>query len=165
MTFYHHLKLFSTEPDIVTGKKPFVNEYYDELVIFPLRHCTHTICSRSSKNRPLCSPVCSAVRNLCHRPPTQPSPWRKTVGVGNPLVDRLTRTGTVSDALEKTETRKRIRTARLRIRGEVQQLTERLRIAQGNLKRVRQRPVDNVVAPGTFRAITRENSTHDGSFL
>ncbi len=30
--FYHHLKLFSTDPDVITGKKPLINEYYDELV-------------------------------------------------------------------------------------------------------------------------------------
>jgi hypothetical protein len=34
--FYHHLKLFSTDPDVVTGKKPFINEYYDELVLISL---------------------------------------------------------------------------------------------------------------------------------
>ncbi len=32
MIFYHHLKLFSTDPEVVAGKKPLVNEYYDELV-------------------------------------------------------------------------------------------------------------------------------------
>ncbi len=32
MIFYHQLKLFSTDPEVVTGKKPLVNEYYDELV-------------------------------------------------------------------------------------------------------------------------------------
>lgn len=31
--FYHHLKLFSTDPEVVAGKKPFINEYYDELVV------------------------------------------------------------------------------------------------------------------------------------
>ncbi|CAF4061366.1 unnamed protein product, partial [Rotaria sp. Silwood1] len=31
VTFYYHLKLFSTDPEVVVGKKPLVNEYYDEL--------------------------------------------------------------------------------------------------------------------------------------
>lgn len=30
--FYHHLKLFSTDPEVVSGKKPLINECYDELV-------------------------------------------------------------------------------------------------------------------------------------
>ncbi|CAF3697889.1 unnamed protein product [Rotaria sordida] len=37
---YYHLKLFSNDPEVVSGKKPLVNEYYDELlnliVIFQL---------------------------------------------------------------------------------------------------------------------------------
>ncbi|CAF1569166.1 unnamed protein product, partial [Rotaria sordida] len=31
VAFYHHLKLFSTEPDVVAGTKALVNEHYDEL--------------------------------------------------------------------------------------------------------------------------------------
>ncbi len=30
--FYHHLKLFSTDPEVVAGTKALVNEHYDELV-------------------------------------------------------------------------------------------------------------------------------------
>lgn len=32
VTIYHHLKLFNADPLIVAGKKPLVNEYYDEIV-------------------------------------------------------------------------------------------------------------------------------------
>lgn len=32
MSFYHHLKLFSTDPEVVAGTKILLNERYDELV-------------------------------------------------------------------------------------------------------------------------------------
>jgi len=51
VVFYHHLKLFSTDPEVVTGKKPLVNEYYDELVnILFLKYRNQNFSYRFFKN-------------------------------------------------------------------------------------------------------------------
>ena len=60
------------------------------------------------------------------------------------------------DALQKSETLAKIRTARQRVRNEIQELTERLRITQENIKRIRQRSVDQICAPGTFMGLPNE---------
>jgi hypothetical protein len=56
------------------------------------------------------------------------------------------------DALKKADTIARIKSARQRVRTEIQDLTERLRITQENIKRLRQRTTDtnsvmNALAP------------------
>ena len=43
------------------------------------------------------------------------------------------------DAKKKSETKTRVKVARQRVRNEIQDLTERLRITQENIKRLRQR--------------------------
>lgn len=58
----------------------------------------------------------------------------------------------VLDAMKKADTIARIKSARQRVRNEIQDLTERLRITQENIKRLRQRTVDtnsviNVITP------------------
>jgi hypothetical protein len=45
--------------------------------------------------------------------------------------------------MKKAETKTRIKTARQRVRSEIQDLTERLRITQENIKRLRQRTLDS----------------------
>ena len=32
VSFYHHLKLFSTDAEVIIGKRPLLNECYDELI-------------------------------------------------------------------------------------------------------------------------------------
>lgn len=47
------------------------------------------------------------------------------------------------DATKKADTIARIKQARQRVRSEIQDLTERLRITQENIKRARQRSMDS----------------------
>ncbi|UJR15251.1 hypothetical protein I4U23_002206 [Adineta vaga] len=117
---YHHLKLFSTDPDVVTGRKPLVNEYYDELIFQ--------------------EPSDQLARLLTH-PKTLP-----------PSTDEQ------EYALKKAETLARIKTARQRVRNEIQDLTERLRITQENIKRIRKGSVDHIYPPGTFLALPNEHA-------
>lgn len=58
--------------------------------------------------------------------------------------------------MKKTETLSRVRNARQRIRSEIDDLTERLRITQENIKRIRQRSIDNNYLTGIFTPITHE---------
>ena len=43
------------------------------------------------------------------------------------------------------------------MRSEIQDLTERLRITQENIKRARQRSIDSNSSLGTFNSLTHEN--------
>ncbi len=43
MTIFHLLKLFSTDPDVQTGKKKLVNEYYDECVFYEPSQLFHQL--------------------------------------------------------------------------------------------------------------------------
>jgi hypothetical protein len=61
-----------------------------------------------------------------------------------------------SDAVKKAETLNRIKTARQRVRNEIQDLTERLRVTQENIKRTRQRSIDHNYPSGTFASLTHE---------
>jgi len=63
----------------------------------------------------------------------------------------------ILDAIKKSDTITRIKNARQRVRNEIQDLTERLRITQENIKRVRQRTIDANPSMGTFNTITHEN--------
>jgi hypothetical protein len=63
----------------------------------------------------------------------------------------------IVDATKKSDTIRRIKRTRQRVRNEIQDLTERLRITQENIKRVRQRSIDHSFPPGTFGALTLEN--------
>jgi predicted nucleic acid-binding Zn-ribbon protein len=64
--------------------------------------------------------------------------------------------------MKKADTIKRIKNARQRIRNEIQDLNERLRITQENIKRVRQRSIDNnFFPPGTFTSLTHENIPYE----
>jgi predicted nucleic acid-binding Zn-ribbon protein len=60
------------------------------------------------------------------------------------------------DTMKKTETLTRIKNARQRVRNEIEDLSERLRITQENIKRIRQRSIDNNYPAGTFTASTYE---------
>jgi len=60
------------------------------------------------------------------------------------------------DAMKKIETLTRIKNARQRVRNEIEDLTERLRITQENIKRIRQRSIDNNYPSGTFTSLTYE---------
>jgi len=60
------------------------------------------------------------------------------------------------DAMKKIETLTRIKNARQRVRNEIDDLTERLRITQENIKRIRQRSIDNNYPSGTFTSLTYE---------
>ncbi len=60
------------------------------------------------------------------------------------------------DAMKKTETLTRIQNARQRVRNEIQDLTERLRITQENIKRLRKRSSDNHFPTETFTSLTHE---------
>jgi hypothetical protein len=73
----------------------------------------------------------------------------------------VTTTNISSDALKRAETLSRIQTARQRVRSEILDLNERLRITRENIKRIRKRPVDSIYPVGTFTAVTRENSVHE----
>ncbi|CAF1677913.1 unnamed protein product, partial [Didymodactylos carnosus] len=100
----HLIKLFSTDPDVIAGTKPLVNEHYDELVfqepsdlLCRLLNCAKSIAPPSNK------------------------------------------TTEKEYAEKKSETLQRLKSARQRVRNEIQELSERLRITQENIKRVRQR--------------------------
>ncbi len=60
------------------------------------------------------------------------------------------------DAIKKAETLTRIQNARQRVRNEIQDLTERLRITQENIKRLRKRSSDNHFPTETFTSLTHE---------
>ena len=60
------------------------------------------------------------------------------------------------DALQKSEALAKIKTARQRVRNEIQELTERLRVTQENIKRIRQRSIEQICPPGTFIALPNE---------
>jgi hypothetical protein len=62
----------------------------------------------------------------------------------------------VLDATKKAETLLRIQNARQRVRNEIQDLTERLRITQENIKRLRKRSTDNHFSTETFTPVTNE---------
>ncbi len=62
----------------------------------------------------------------------------------------------IIDAAKKAETLLRIQNARQRVRSEIQDLTERLRITQENIKRIRKRSIDNHIPLGTFTSLTQE---------
>ncbi|CAF0903376.1 unnamed protein product [Adineta steineri] len=122
--FYHHLKLFSTDPEVVTGKRPFVNEYYDELVFQEPSESFAQLLNSTKTLIPL------------------------TDG------DRATEK---EYAMKQMETIARIRNARQRVRNEIQDLRERFRITQENIKRIRKRSIDNNFPPDAFIALTHEN--------
>ena len=60
------------------------------------------------------------------------------------------------DATKKIDTIARIKDARQRVRNEIQDLTERLRITQENIKRLRQRLLDNNSSLGTSSTTAHE---------
>jgi len=60
------------------------------------------------------------------------------------------------DAMKKIETLTCIKNARQRVRNEIDDLNERLRITQENIKRIRQRSIDNNYSSGTFNSLTHE---------
>jgi hypothetical protein len=60
------------------------------------------------------------------------------------------------DAMKKIETLTCIKNARQRVRNEIDDLSERLRITQENIKRIRQRSIDNNYPSGTFNSLTHE---------
>ena len=62
----------------------------------------------------------------------------------------------VADAVKKADTKARIKSARQRVQSEIQDLTERLRITQENIKRLRQRTIDtnpliNTITPDVIK--------------
>ena len=61
-----------------------------------------------------------------------------------------------ADARKKAETIVRIKKGRQRVRTEILDLTERLRVTQENIKRLRQRTVDTTYSPGVFTAVADE---------
>ncbi len=63
----------------------------------------------------------------------------------------------LTDAMKKDETLLRIKNARQRVRNEIEDLTERLRITQENIKRVRHRSIDSNPSSGIFHPSTHEN--------
>ncbi|CAF3052139.1 unnamed protein product, partial [Rotaria sp. Silwood2] len=64
-------------------------------------------------------------------------------------------------AMRKAYTIARIHDVRQRVRNEIQDLTERLRITQENIKRVRQRSIDNNFSSGIFTSSTEDNIKHE----
>jgi len=61
------------------------------------------------------------------------------------------------DSEKKADTIANIKSARQRVRSEIQDLTERLRVTQENIKRVRQRSVEtNISSVSTHDHIKRE---------
>jgi YEATS domain-containing protein 4 len=122
--FYHHLKLFSTDPEVVAGTKALVNEHYDELIF--------------QEPSDLLVRLLNCSKSLV--PPTNE----------NLAIEK-------EYAIKKSDTIKRIKNARQRVRNEIQDLTERLRVTQENIKRVRQRSIDTNSSIGTFNTSTYEN--------
>jgi len=114
---YHHLKLFSTDPDVVAGTKALVNEHYDELIF--------------QEPSDLLVRLLNCAKSFA--PPTDE----------NLAIEK-------EYAIKKSDTITRIKNARQRVRNEIQDLTERLRITQENIKRVRQRSMDTNSSMGTF---------------
>ncbi|CAF3614644.1 unnamed protein product [Rotaria socialis] len=108
VVFYFHLKLFSTEPDIVVGRKPLVNEYYDELVF--------------QEPSDLLARAINSTQLL-------------------PISTEENRAIEQEYAKRKIYTVTRIKRARERVRHEIQDLTERLRLTQQSIKHVRQRSI------------------------
>lgn len=64
-----------------------------------------------------------------------------------------TRREILLDAIKKVETIQRLKTARQRVRSEIQDLTERLRVTQENIKRVR----GHAHSGATLNTSTHEN--------
>ncbi|CAF1618856.1 unnamed protein product [Rotaria sp. Silwood1] len=124
VVFYHHLKLFSTDPDVVAGTKALVNEHYDELIF--------------QEPSDLLARLLNCAKSLA--PPTDE----------NLATEK-------EYAAKKFDTITRIKNARQRVRNEIQDLTERLRITQENIKRVRQKSIDNNSSMGTFNISTHDN--------
>ncbi len=62
----------------------------------------------------------------------------------------------ILDAMKKTETLTHIKNARQRVRNEIQDLTERIRITQENIKRLQKRSIDNNLPTDTFISLTPE---------
>ncbi|CAF3652927.1 unnamed protein product [Adineta steineri] len=122
--FYHHLKLFSTDPDVVAGTKALVNENYDELIF--------------QEPSDLLVRLLNCAKSLA--PPTDE----------NLATEK-------EYALKKADTIARIKTARQRVRSEIQDLTERLRITQENIKRIRQRSADHGSSTNLLNTSTHEN--------
>lgn len=60
------------------------------------------------------------------------------------------------DAKKKGETLLRIRNARQRVRSEIEELSERLRLTQENIQRLRQRAIDQNYLPETATSSTNE---------
>lgn len=60
------------------------------------------------------------------------------------------------DVTKKTETLLQIRHARRRVRSEIDELTERLRIAQENIQRLRKRSMESNYLHGTLTSSTQE---------
>jgi hypothetical protein len=58
--------------------------------------------------------------------------------------------------MKKADTIIRIKNARQRIRHEIDDLTERLRLTQENIKRIRHRPIDNHLPSNAFTSLTHE---------
>ncbi len=56
--------------------------------------------------------------------------------------------------MKKADTLMRIKNARKRVRSEIEDLSERLRITQENIKRIRQRSIDNNHSSNTITSLT-----------
>ncbi|CAF1004741.1 unnamed protein product [Rotaria sordida] len=63
--------------------------------------------------------------------------------------------------MKKACTIERIKNVHQRVRNEIQDLTERLRITQENIKRVRQRSIDNNYSSGIFTSSIQDNIKHE----
>lgn len=64
--------------------------------------------------------------------------------------------GLFVDARKKAETLVRIKKGRQRVRTEIHDLTERLRVTQENIQRLRQRTVNTTYPLGAFTAVADE---------
>lgn len=60
------------------------------------------------------------------------------------------------DAKKKAEILFKIRNARQRVRSEIDDLTERLRVTQENIQRLRKRSIENNSLHGTLTSSTQE---------
>lgn len=126
MTIFHLLKLFSTDQDVSQGKKNLVNEYYDEIIFYEPSQFFHQILTN-----PKALSLSNTIRHEtdCKFRKIKERKFHKILNKINFFL--------VKD--KETQTLEKLESARNRIRSEIKDMKDRLKLTQEKLQTLKEK--------------------------
>lgn len=122
------LKLFSTDQDVSTGKKSLINEYYDEIIFYEPSQFFHQILTNP---RPLGS--LNAIR---HETDCKRFVFLLFLII---LINLIILNHIILVKEKETETLTKLESARNRIRNEIRDMKDRLKLTQEKLQSLKEK--------------------------